>query len=377
MKRRIAPAIIVGVAAALSLGSAGCRRAEAPAPEAAPLTPVQALAARLDSVAAARRIIFGHHDDPVYGTSWQGDRGRSDVLALTGDYPGMMSWDIGLIEEGDTVNLDGVPFGRMREEVAAQAARGGINTFSWHPRNPLTGGDSWDVSSRPVPAAIMADSALSAQFDGWCSRVAGFFLSLTDSAGARIPVIFRPWHEHTGSWFWWGREHCSPEEYRALWTRLRAACDSAGVDNVLWAYSPDRVDSYDTYMERYPGDGYVDIMGTDVYHFGGEEGIAQYQRDLERSLGIAMQAAAAHRKPLALTETGSEGVVVADWYTRVLLPVVSAFPVSYVVVWRNAPADLKPGHFYVPYPGHPAEADFRAFAADTTIILARGLADKF
>ena len=106
-------------------------------------TPAEQLAARLDTLSAKGLTAFGHDDDPVYGHSWVGDTGRSDVMETAGDYPAVMNWDLGGIEKKDAANLDSVDFGRIRAEVIAQDARGGINAFSWHSVNPVDGGDSW------------------------------------------------------------------------------------------------------------------------------------------------------------------------------------------------------------------------------------------
>lgn len=361
--------IVIAALAAISAAGASCTRtAAAPARESDASSPA-ALAARLDSLARARKFAVGHHDDTAYGHSWKYEAGRSDVLETAGDYPAIMSWDLGMLEMGDSLNLDSVPFALIKAEVAAQAARGGASTFSWHPRNPVTGGDSWDCSDSTVVARILGDSAVMARYDGWCAALADFFNELTDSTGARIPVIFRPLHEHTGSWFWWGARYCTPDQYRGLWKRMRDVFDARGTDNVLWAYSPDRVAGVADYMERYPGDDMVDIMGVDVYHFNGEEGLDEYRRALESSLGAAMTAAADRGKLLALTETGSEGLPMERWFTEVLLPIVRTFPVSYVTFWRNA--HDKPQHFYVPYPGCAAEADFKAFRTDSATVFCR------
>lgn len=196
-------------------------------------------------------------------------------------------------------------------------------------------------------------------------RLADFFLSLTDGNGKRIGVIFRPWHEHTGGWFWWGTPNCSADDYKKLWTMMRQRFDQRGVDNVLWAYSPDRCASASQYLQRYPGDEYADILGADVYHFNGTEGTAQYLADAMRTLSIAADQAKSRGKLVAFTETGCESLAVPGWYTTVLAPLLKAVPVSYVTVWRNA-AD-KPEHFYVPFPGHHAENDFKNFSNNPAI----------
>ncbi|MDE5961619.1 MAG: glycoside hydrolase family 26 protein, partial [Duncaniella sp.] len=172
-------------------------------------TPAQALIAQLDSVSRSGRFYFGHHDDTAYGHTWQYADGASDVKSVVGAYPGLMSWDLGLIEVDSVRNLDGVPFDFIASEIAKQYARGGVNAISWHALNPMSNGGSWDVSKAPL-RNLETDKALSDTMDVWIARVAKFIGALRDSDGVSIPVIFRPWHENSGSWFWWGAEHGSP-----------------------------------------------------------------------------------------------------------------------------------------------------------------------
>ena len=74
----------------------------------------------LKEVSQQNRFLFGHHDDPVYGIGWDGDENRSDVKSVCGDYPAMMSFDLGRIELGGDKNLDNVPIERLRREIIAQ-----------------------------------------------------------------------------------------------------------------------------------------------------------------------------------------------------------------------------------------------------------------
>ncbi len=369
--------IMLGSLAAIAImTSCGSARKAGDNPEAAAdtcSTPAAALLSRLRAVVADSVVLFGHHDDTAYGHDWEYAPGRSDVLETSGSYPALMNWDLGLIELGDSVQLDGVPFDFIRSEVAAQNARGGINSISWHPRNPATGGDSWDTSAAPLAMAVEPGTELNDTLRAWIGRAADFVLSLKDADGRRIPVLFRPWHEHTGSWFWWGRDHSTPEQYKALWRLTREVFDARGVDNVVWVYSPDRVNSIEDYAERYPSDEYVDILGADAYHFGGVAGTPDYQQRVQLQLDAAKALADKSGKLVALSETGCEGLDVPGWYTGVLLPVLRHNRVAYVCVWRNALHTRKAGHFYAPYKGHPEEADFKAFASDSIIVMASGM----
>ncbi|WP_300503766.1 glycoside hydrolase family 26 protein [uncultured Duncaniella sp.] len=359
---------IVPLAASLAL--MGCGSSKTENKEAPATTPAQTLIERLDSVSRTGHFYFGHHDDTAYGHTWRYVDGASDVKAVTGAYPGLMSWDLGLIEVDSAKNLDGVPFEFIASQIAAQDARGGINAISWHPINPVSRGNSWDVSTAPL-SMLESDKALSDTLDAWISRAAGFIASLKDADGNPIPVIFRPWHENSGSWFWWGKEHGTPAQYIDLWKRTRSGFDKIGVNNVVWAYSPDKDLTPEEYFSTYPGDEYVDILGTDIYQFDGEEGTPQYVDRIKSQLPFVVDEARKRGKVAAFTETGLEGLEIDDWYTRVLQPAIKDLPIAYVCVWRNAIESEKPNHFYVPYPGHPAEADFKKFAESSGAIFVK------
>lgn len=256
-----------------------------------------------------------------YGHTWKYVDGASDVKGVTGQYPGLMSWDLGLIEVDSANNLDGVPFSFIASEIAKQHARGGVNAISWHALNPMSGGGSWDVSATPLHN-LGEGSAVSDTMKVWIDRAAAFIASLKDSEGNPIPVIFRPWHENSGSWFWWGKDHSTPEEYIELWKMTRAGFDARGIDNVVWAYSPDKDLTREEYFSTYPGDEYVDILGTDIYHFDGEAGVDTYVNRIKAQMPFVVEEAQKRGKIAAFTETGLEGLPVTDWYTRVLAPAI-------------------------------------------------------
>lgn len=340
-------------------------------------TQASALMARLEKVGKAGLTIYGHDDDPVYGVKWTLDSGRSDVLETVGDYPGMMHWDLGLIEVSSPVNLDSVPFDRMAREMALQHQRGGVNAISWHPLNPHSGKDAWQPLDGVdvVTLAVTEGTAENDTLQAWLSRAASYMATLKDTQGNPLPLIFRPWHEMSGGWFWWGGPNTTVDSYRKLWEMTREAFDSAGLDNILWAYSPDVVSSKEEYLTWYPGDGYVDILGADVYHRDGHDGTDRWFKAIDSTYGAAAQVAREKGKIAALTETGCEGLPVEDWYTRCLLPVIRKYRPVYVTVWRNGQERLKPGHFYAPYPGHPGVESFKTFHADSLTLFAKETAN--
>ncbi|MFW5851072.1 MAG: glycosyl hydrolase, partial [Bacteroidota bacterium] len=202
-------------------------------------------------------ILFGHQDSLSYGIGWKyGENPQhtdSDIYRVCGDFPAVFGWDLGHIETGSAQNIDSVPFEEMRRNIQKAHEMGGIQTISWHPTNPVTGGDTWDTSVR-VLEKILPGGTHHQQFIEWLDAIADFMLSLVDKKGTKIPVIFRPYHEHTGSWFWWGDDLCMREEYINLWkftiSHLR---DSRNCHNLLYCYSTDKVISEEQYLSKYPG----------------------------------------------------------------------------------------------------------------------------
>jgi mannan endo-1,4-beta-mannosidase len=310
-------------------------------------------------IISQKGFMFGHQDDPLYGIGWEGDEGRSDVKSVIGDYPAVIGFDLGKIELKAEKNIDNVSFEKIRQEIIHQYNRGGMITISWHMNNPFTDGDSWDIKTEGVVSSILPGGKNHEKFLGWLQHAADFFNSLKTEEGIKIPIVFRPWHEHTGSWFWWGKDLCAPEEYKQLWKMAVEFMQENGVNNLLYAYSPDIQGPGQIYMERYPGDEYVDILGLDGYHRDNEAGIESFQNSLNAILSFMTNEGKKRNKPIALTETGLEAIPIANWWTSVLLPIVDKYPISYVMVWRNARE--RENHYYAPYPGQKSAADFIKF----------------
>ncbi len=335
------------------------------------------LADRMAASVEAGMILYGHQDDLVYGHSWHvspdsvatDDLTRSDVKAVAGDYPAVVGFELGGLELGWEASIDKVPFELIRRATVQHSLKGGIVTFSWHPHNPHTGSNAWDVSSDKAVASILEGGEHADMFRDWLVRLGDFFDSLRDEDGNLVPVIFRPWHENIGSWFWWGGKLCSAEEYIALFrTTASYLRHERGLDNILFCYSPNSQIDAELYMSRYPGDDLVDMLGLDHYEYV-EEGESLYDAGLHyaallaEGLDMVRDLAAEHGKLMALSETGMEGIPDEKWWTSVLYPVIRDYPIVYVLTWRNA-WDQET-HYYAPFPGR--EGDFNAFVAEPGI----------
>lgn len=331
-------------------------------------TPALQLGKRLAKL-QKKGVMIGHQDDPVYGTTWKWDMGRSDVKDVCGDYPAVMGFELGALELDSAKNLDGVPFTRIHDEVIAQYKRGGIITLSWHPYNPVTGKNAWDFSGTPLKEIFQGGSQHQ-KFESWLGKVAHFISSLKTADGKKIPVIFRPWHEMNGGWFWWGCKSCTPDEYQNLYRYTVNKLRALGVDNALMCFSPgsDKDETEAHYLTYYPGDGYVDMLGVDAYQYGTTQ---QYINEVRREFATMQKIAKERGKLYALTETGYRSMPDAEWFTTAVLPAIKGFDVSYLLFWRNA-WDQKDENFG-PAPDKSCAPDFRKFYQDKTTLFVKDI----
>jgi mannan endo-1,4-beta-mannosidase len=386
--------IVGGLAIALVALSAAACSAAVQSPPAGPgpidsrATPeTRALFLNLRQQARAH-VMFGHQDDLAYGHDWIAQPGRSDVKDVSGSYPALYGWELGGLETGSPRNIDGVDFDRMRGWIAEGYRRGGVITASWHVDNPLTGKNAWDTTSAIV--AVLPGGAKHEAFTRSLDRLAAFLGSLRGpgrsggSSDTPIPVILRPWHEMSGGWFWWGLPHTKGDEFQQLWrftvTYLR---DVKGLHNLIYAYAPNSGGSPGTgpYMNGYPGDDYVDVLGFDSY-FPGGPARAEQLVGLTRDLSWIVRQAESRGKIPAFTETGLNALRDTTFWTARLAAAIEADSLSrriaYVMVWRNANrASRTDEHYYAPYPGQPSAGDFRRFKADPLFLFEDALPDLY
>ncbi|PTN10132.1 glycoside hydrolase family 26 protein [Mangrovibacterium marinum] len=307
--------------------------------------------------AKGKGILFGHQDDLAYGVGWEYIDGESDVKRVAGDYPALLGWELGGLELEHAVNLDSVPFSKMKELAAWGFEHGAINTFSWHPHSPIDSVNSWHGDS-VVVKHILPGGAFHTQFNHQLDLVAAFFSSLKDKSGGPIPFIFRPWHEMDGDWFWWGSKACSPDELRSLFRYTIDYLRNKGLSQMVVAYSPDcKFNTTGEYLTWYPGDDMVDILGMDNYYdLKQPEG----EKEAIRKLHLVIDLAKEKNKLAALTETGLELVPDSNWYSQKLGSVLNDSLVraelSYAMVWRNDSEK----HFFFPYPGQKAADDAKS-----------------
>jgi mannan endo-1,4-beta-mannosidase len=313
-----------------------------------------------------KHTLFGHQHATEYGRGWYNEPDRSDVKSVTGSHPAVIGVDFSGFSGRPPEAIERSKEA-LRKNVVDTYNRGGITTVAWHFSNPLSkGGFNW-VDSVSVPAVkhIIPGGDAHEQYMEILRGIGEWAQTIKGSDGALVPLIFRPYHEFDGGWFWWGAPHCTPEEFKTLWRfTVSYLRDSLDVHNFIYAFSPDnKFMTEQKYLERYPGNEWVDMVGMDNYGDMGRNG--RYSLDTAAlKLKIVSDYARKAGKLAAFTETGLESIPNPTWWTESLLRVMkrSKMRLAYVLVWRN---DIRsPTHYYAPVPGHPSVPDFLKFYND-------------
>ncbi|MEP7375677.1 MAG: glycosyl hydrolase [Chitinophagaceae bacterium] len=308
-------------------------------------------------------ILFGHQHATQYGHGWFGEEGRSDVKSVTGSHPAVIGVDFSGLS-GRPDSMIEKEKNSLRKNIAETYNRGGVTTVAWHFSNPASaGGFYWkDSVSAPAVKLIIPDGSHHEKYKLILRTIADLAKSIKGNDGRTVPMIFRPYHEFDGDWFWWGRSHCTTDEFKILWRfTVSYLRDSLGVHNFIYAFSPDnKFNTEAQYLERYPGDEWVDLMGMDNYGDFGRDGKYNVEAGLKK-LKIVSDYALKAGKLAAFTETGLESIPNATWWTEILLKTLQSenLKLCYVLVWRND--SRSPTHFYAPFPGQVSEADFIKF----------------
>ncbi len=187
------------------------------------------------------------------------------IKNLTGDYPALLGLD--LMDYTPSRTAFGASSSTV-EKAIEFANKGGIVTLCWHWNAPTeylystaNSSDGWwggfyTKSSNFDIAKVMngQDANGKKLIDRDIKEIAKQLKRL-EKAG--VPVIWRPLHEGSGGWFWWGAQ--GPDAYKKLWKYLyNELTNTYGCNNLIWVYNGQSADWY-------PGDEYVDIVGEDIY----------------------------------------------------------------------------------------------------------------
>lgn len=275
---------------------------------------------------------------------------------LTGDCEAITGQNSGFVEN-DFLFYDNKEFKRFEIEKIKRYSKESNIVFGycWHLKG-MNGETFRNTSEDKNLAADIVDNPESAQckwFNAQIDSIIPVFKQLD------FPVTFRPFHEMNGGWFWWGKENITPQQYIKLYRLLVDRIRNAGVDNVVYVWSPD------TYCDTtyYPGDDYVDIAGLDVY----EPACSPYHADTVYACETKKMLEFTHNHKImaAICETGLREynnvycypVDHPDFWTSKVFSQLLDNKLKgkgwvYVLSWYNCDYNLDDkGFFYIPFKG--------------------------
>ena len=339
-----------------------------------------ALQSYLNKLDDSDQVLFGHQNDVSRSVSTNDELG--DVHDVTGSVSGVFGIDSLSLTGSEAGGTDAKSALENSVEYSKKAAsNGSIISLSAHMPNftsskiKKTDDGKYDFFNCDFAEAkdLSNDSLKQILPGGDYNEVYRAYLDIiadyaTQLQEDNIPVMFRPFHENTGAWFWWGSTN-SEESYKSLYRYTRQYLEDKGVHNMLYIYSPcGPVSSEDEVLSRYPGDEYVDILAFDYYDDYNSypaESDGSYFEHLNETCRIVSSVAKEHGKIAAIAECGvrvmkkdgsdNEGLLVkgnpvssekteTNWYKKVS-DIAKENDMPYYLVWAN----FSDTNFYVPY----------------------------
>ena len=251
---------------------------------------------------SGKYTLTGQHNYPATK-----DRNSKFAAKYIGQTPAIWSTDMGFAKEGDTDSYLARP--DIVKEAIRQHKKGSLITICWHAvpptaNEPVTFQPSRDNPAPPDALASVQGKLLDEQFKDvltsgtalykkWEAQVDSVAVYLKQLRDANIPVLWRPYHEMNGDWFWWGGrvgENSTAALYRQLYDRYTKVHK---LTNLVWVWNVDRPSTpIRKFSNFYPGNEYLDMVSLDVY--GSDFNQAYYD-----SLKVL-----SHGKPLYFGEVG-------------------------------------------------------------------------
>ena len=273
--------------------------------EAKPVTPgasveAKALLETLYTI-SGHYTLTGQHNYPNIKS-----RNTEFATKYTGKVPAVFSSDLGHSKAGDADSYLARP--DIVQEAIRQHQLGAVVTLCWHAVPPtadepvtfqqLPNSDPKNLKS--VQGKLLDEQFKdlltpgTALYQKWCSQVDAIAVFLKQLQDAHVPVLWRPYHEMNGDWFWWGGrtgEYSTLALYRQLFDRL---VNHHQLKNLIWVWSMDRVSKPGMeHAKFFPGIEFVDVLARDVY--GNDFAQSYYDSLIALSQG----------KPVTLAEVGN------------------------------------------------------------------------
>ena len=189
------------------------------------------------------------------------------IFSQTGKYPALAGFDF----MNHTRNYSW----EIKDDLVKNAqywwSQKGMVACHWHWRDPLRKNDAFyspsgNSGENTTFDASKVSDTLSVEYKAIMTDIDTIATYLIKLRNANVPVLWRPLHEASGKWFWWGYK--GADATKALWkVMFDRLVKYHGLNNLIWIWTSDiKADN----MTWYPGDDYVDILGMDIYPTDGD-----------------------------------------------------------------------------------------------------------
>ncbi|KPL11296.1 MAG: hypothetical protein AMS26_20230, partial [Bacteroides sp. SM23_62] len=188
-------------------------------------------------------------------------RWTEEVVDITGVYPGLLGEDFSYGDSAFAKRL------KIVKTAIDYWEKGGLVTISWHQVNPETLDGSihegpfeytqYSMTQEKFNQLFVPESYLQVKYQAHIDTIAGYLEKLQE---AGVVVLWRPYHEMNGGWFWWGAKSNFTDLWRGMYARFTYYHK---LNNLIWVCGPNI--SQSGLASYYPGDEYVDIVGLDGY----------------------------------------------------------------------------------------------------------------
>jgi mannan endo-1,4-beta-mannosidase len=190
-----------------------------------------------------------------------------NLYTQTGKYPALLGLHYSQKRSQDTTIINQLTINHWQ--------KGGLVTVGMSFNNPFFEGS--DGSSAIDYSKIDLKKLLSSAPDSkektaYRNQLIFVSKALLNLKKAGVVVIWRPFHEMNGNWFWWGLEDAKKtakvNDYHLLWQDMHKTFTQMGLDNLIWVFAPSNPwnqDVRNSLALLYPGNDYVDIVGMSIY----------------------------------------------------------------------------------------------------------------
>jgi mannan endo-1,4-beta-mannosidase len=224
-------------------------------------------------------------------TPWSGDSNEADfdyIKRETGRIPAVRGFDFMFYTQG-------ARGGRVAERAIEWSRKGGIVHICLHWKTGSTAENQAFSTSKTDFDLLRALEPGTRDHEEFIAEMDIVAEELQKLQRAKVPVLWRPFHEVSGGWFWWGAK--GPEAFIRAWRLMYERYTvKHGLDNLLWVYNP--TSHHGGVEVWHPGHAYVDLVGLDIYPAKGTHPV--FEEDFRR-----FNTFYSGRKVFALTENGA------------------------------------------------------------------------